>query len=782
MKETSLKVLEYNKIIKLLTAKAGSSLGKEKIINLLPSSNYKIIEESLNETAEALLITTVSDNIPLGGIRDLKIILKKANIGAMLEANEFLNIAGTLSAAKKIKKFFKELDLEATLLKTWAAKIEVLTQLEQQIENSIDEHGNLLDSASVELGKLRREIRTSQLKIKEKLDAILRSSEYQKYFQDSLVTLRGDRYVIPIKQEYRQFFPGIVHDQSSSGATLFIEPMSIIDLNNTVKELMANEKHEIERILKALAIQVLKYEQQIRLDMEILGHFDFVFAKAKFALEFQASRPEINNDGLVELKQARHPLIPPEKVVPIDILLGKDFSTLLITGPNTGGKTVTLKTLGLFVLMAQAGLFIPAQTGSKLPVYNNVFADIGDEQSIEQSLSTFSSHMTKLIRILDVIKAGDLFLVDEIGSGTDPQEGAALAMAILDVVQEAGIATVATTHYSELKSYAYNRCGVENASVEFDLNSLRPTYKLLIGIPGSSNAFSISTKLGLSAEIIDKANEFLSKEHLQFEYVLAEMEKQKLMYAELNEDLAKREAEIVVLEQRLKNEKENINDRKNRIITKAEEEKANIIRKTKREVEQIISELKEQFDDHGMKERQRAIEAARKELKEKTKIITLEEYKSMPALEIDKVKIGDSVFVTTLNAKATVREIKGKSILVELGLMKTMVSSDVCRKTSTDNKSVITKPKKISLNKIQEVQPSIDIRGVNVQEGEDILNKYLDDVILCGLTRILVIHGKGTGALKKGIRNFLQNHSCVEKIEIAELNEGGDGATVVFMK
>ena len=782
MKETSLKVLEYNKIIKLLTAKAGSSLGKEKIINLLPSSNYKIIEESLNETAEALLITTVSDNIPLGGIRDLKIILKKANIGAMLEANEFLNIAGTLSAAKKIKKFFKELDLEATLLKTWAAKIEVLTQLEQQIENSIDEHGNLLDSASVELGKLRREIRTSQLKIKEKLDAILRSSEYQKYFQDSLVTLRGERYVIPIKQEYRQFFPGIVHDQSSSGATLFIEPISIIDLNNTVKELMANEKHEIERILKALAIQVLKYEQQIRLDMEILGHFDFVFAKAKFALEFQASRPEINNAGLVELKQARHPLIPPEKVVPIDILLGKDFSTLLITGPNTGGKTVTLKTLGLFVLMAQAGLFIPAQAGSKLPVYNNVFADIGDEQSIEQSLSTFSSHMTKLIRILDVIKTGDLFLVDEIGSGTDPQEGAALAMAILDVVQEAGIATVATTHYSELKSYAYNRCGVENASVEFDLNSLRPTYKLLIGIPGSSNAFSISTKLGLSAEIIDKANEFLSKEHLQFEYVLAEMEKQKLMYAELNEDLAKREAEIVVLEQRLKNEKENINDRKNRIITKAEEEKANIIRKTKREVEQIISELKEQFDDHGMKERQRAIEAARKELKEKTKIITPEEYKSMPALEIDKVKIGDSVFVTTLNAKATVREIKGKSILVELGLMKTMVSSDVCRKTSTDNKSVITKPKKISLNKIQEVQPSIDIRGVNVQEGEDILNKYLDDVILCGLTRILVIHGKGTGALKKGIRNFLQNHSCVEKIEIAELNEGGDGATVVFMK
>ena len=578
MKETSLKVLEYNKIIKLLTAKAGSSLGKEKIINLLPSSNYKIIEESLNETAEALLITTVSDNIPLGGIRDLKIILKKANIGAVLEANEFLNIAGTLSAAKKIKKFFKELDLEATLLKTWAAKIEVLTQLEQQIENSIDEHGNLLDSASVELGKLRREIRTSQLKIKEKLDAILRSSEYQKYFQDSLVTLRGDRYVIPIKQEYRQFFPGIVHDQSSSGATLFIEPMSIIDLNNTVKELMANEKHEIERILKALAVQVLKYEQQIRLDMEILGHFDFVFAKAKFALEFQASRPEINNAGLVELKQARHPLIPPEKVVPIDILLGKDFSILLITGPNTGGKTVTLKTLGLFVLMAQAGLFIPAQTGSKLPVYNNVFADIGDEQSIEQSLSTFSSHMTKLIRILDVIKTGDLFLVDEIGSGTDPQEGAALAMAILDVVQEAGIATVATTHYSELKSYAYNRCGVENASVEFDINSLRPTYKLLIGIPGSSNAFSISTKLGLSTKIIDKANEFLSKEHLQFEYVLAEMEKQKLMYAELNEDLAKREAEIVVLEQRLKNEKENINDRKNRIITKAEEVKANIIR------------------------------------------------------------------------------------------------------------------------------------------------------------------------------------------------------------
>lgn len=782
MKETSLKVLEYDKIIKLLSIKAGSSLGKEKILNLKPTNDSKLIEQSLNETAEALSIITATENIPLGGIRDLKTILKKANIGAMLETNEFLNIAGTLSAAKKIKKFFKELDLEVILLKEMASKIEVLTQLEQQIENSIDEHGHVLDSASVELGKIRRETRTSQNKIKEKLDGILRSGEYQKYFQDSLVTMRGDRYVIPIKQEYRQFFPGIVHDQSSSGATLFIEPISIIDLNNNVKELMANEKHEIERILKALALQVLKYEYQIKLDCEILAHFDFVFAKAKFALEYQASRPEMNNEGYVELKQARHPLIAADKVVPIDICLGKDFTTLLITGPNTGGKTVTLKTLGLFVLMAQSGLFIPTYNGSKLPIYNNVFADIGDEQSIEQSLSTFSSHMTKLIRILQVIDSGDLFLVDEIGSGTDPQEGAALAMAILDKVKEKNIATVATTHYSELKSYAYNRVGVENASVEFDMNSLRPTYRLLIGIPGSSNAFSISTKLGLSDDIISKANEFLSKEHLQFEYVLSELEKQKLLYGELNDDLAKRETEIAVLERKLKNEKENIHDKKSRIISKAEEEKADIIRKTKREVEQIIAELKEQFDDHGMKERQKAIEAARNALKQKTQIITPDEYNKMPAVEIDKVNIGDTVFVTTLNAKAIVMEIKGKSLIVELGLMKTMVSCSVCRKASGDNKKTIARPKKMSFGKIQEVQPSIDIRGVTIQEGEDILSKYLDDVILCGLTRILVIHGKGTGALKKGIRTFLQSHSCVKNIEIAELNEGGDGATVVFMK
>ena len=782
MKETSLKVLEYDKIIKLLSIKAGSSLGKEKILNLKPTNDSKLIEQSLNETAEALSIITATENIPLGGIRDLKTILKKANIGAMLETNEFLNIAGTLSAAKKIKKFFKELDLEVILLKEMASKIEVLTQLEQQIENSIDEHGHVLDSASVELGKIRRETRTSQNKIKEKLDGILRSGEYQKYFQDSLVTMRGDRYVIPIKQEYRQFFPGIVHDQSSSGATLFIEPISIIDLNNNVKELMANEKHEIERILKALALQVLKYEYQIKLDCEILAHFDFVFAKAKFALEYQASRPEMNNEGYVELKQARHPLIAADKVVPIDICLGKDFTTLLITGPNTGGKTVTLKTLGLFVLMAQSGLFIPTYNGSKLPIYNNVFADIGDEQSIEQSLSTFSSHMTKLIRILQVIDSGDLFLVDEIGSGTDPQEGAALAMAILDKVKEKNIATVATTHYSELKAYAYNRVGVENASVEFDMNSLRPTYRLLIGIPGSSNAFSISTKLGLSDDIISKANEFLSKEHLQFEYVLSELEKQKLLYGELNDDLAKRETEIAVLERKLKNEKENIHDKKSRIISKAEEEKADIIRKTKREVEQIIAELKEQFDDHGMKERQKAIEAARNALKQKTQIITPDEYNKMPAVEIDKVNIGDTVFVTTLNAKAIVMEIKGKSLIVELGLMKTMVSCSVCRKVSGDNKKIIAKPKKMSFGKIQEVQPSIDIRGVTIQEGEDILSKYLDDVILCGLTRILVIHGKGTGALKKGIRTFLQSHSCVKNIEIAELNEGGDGATVVFMK
>ncbi|MBR3457646.1 MAG: endonuclease MutS2, partial [Selenomonadaceae bacterium] len=605
MEKESLKVLEYDKIREMLEERAGSILGKEKARMLLPDSDFSEVEQRMAETEEAVRVYAAAAP-PLGGIRDIRPILKKVGMGAVLDTDEIVDVMNTMYAMRNVKRFFKELELDVATLKQWAHSIEILGQLEKNLENAIDEHGALRDDASVELRRIRREIRASQSRIKERIHSVLHAAEYQKFFQDAIITMRDDRYVIPIKQEYRSQFPGIVHDQSSSGSTLFIEPMAIVDLNNDVKQLVLAEHQEVQRILRSLSSQIGKQEGILLENAAILGDIDFAFAKARLARDMNASRPLLNTEGRTVLKQVRHPLIPADRVVPVDIVLGTDYRMLLVTGPNTGGKTVSMKTLGFAVLMAQSGCYIPAAMDSEISIYHDIYADIGDEQSIEQSLSTFSAHMSHIIAILGRVEAEDLLLLDEIGAGTDPEEGAALATAILEKLLEMGVSTVATTHYSALKTFAYTRQGIENACVEFDLATLRPTYRLLIGIPGASNAFAISRRLGLPESLVLRAQQLVKADHAQFENVINALEQEKLMYEQRNADILERQQRVTSLEQKVSAMKAEISRQKGDIIRKAREQSAAILRRTRKESEEIIKELKEQFDDQGIKRRQQA--------------------------------------------------------------------------------------------------------------------------------------------------------------------------------
>lgn len=777
--------LEYDKIIERLKERAGSVLGKELAEDLLPTSDFYEVDEALAETAEGSKVLQVAPNVPLGGMRDIRALLKKSQLGAVLETSELMDCAGALYAMRQMKRFFKEVEIEIPRLHQLAKSIEILGQLENQINGIIDEHGNIRDDASAELQRVRREVRQSKSRVKERLDAILRSADYQKYFQDVLVTMRGDRYVIPIKQEYRQFFPGIVHDQSSSGATLFIEPMTVVNLNNDIKQLLAAEKHELERILKLITVQIAKQSDLLLRNCEIFAKLDFIFAKAKLAQDMDAVLPIINKEGIVELKQARHPLIDRLKVVPVDITLGKEFNTLLITGPNTGGKTVSMKTLGLISMMTQAGLFIPALVDSKIAVFQNIFTDIGDEQSIEQSLSTFSAHMTHLVKILAEIEADDLLLIDEIGAGTDPEEGAALAMAILEHLMKVGTKVIATTHYSELKTFAYSRDGIENASVEFDITTLRPTYRLLIGIPGSSNAFSISKRLGLADSLIIRAKQLIDADHAQFENILNNLESEKIIYEQKNAEIAERERHIAALERKVNAMRQELAEKKEKILTKAREDSAALLRQTRRETEVIISELKAQFSDQGVKNRQSAIEKARNSVKDRigqSTGLTKNHGYNRP-VTVQALKEGDMVYVTTLDQKATVLTVQGKDLFVQVGIMKMNVPISACMAVEGMGAGKGNeKSKPMNFTKVNSVQRQIDIRGMMVDDAEEVVAKYLDDAILAGMGQVIIIHGKGTGALRKGIRTYLKSHRSVQDISIGELNEGGDGATVVQLR
>lgn len=785
------KVLEFDKICERLKNFATSNFGKELAEKIFPDDDFETVQENLSLTTEAVKIFAINSP-PLGGIRDIREVLKKISLGSSANAEEFLDILSTMYAMREVKKFFKESELDTPKLKFRASQIEILGNLEKQLDNAIDEHGTIKDSATSELQKIRRELRQAQNKIKTEIFNILHDTERQKFFQDAIITMRGDRYVIPIKAEYKVQFPGIVHDRSATGATFFIEPISIVNLNNDIKQLELEEQSEVAKILRTLSDSVRKNTSELSSNVKILAEMDLIFAKAKFAESLNATEPIL--EKFTDLKSARHPLIDADKVVPVDIKLGEEFSILLVTGPNTGGKTVSMKTLGLLALMAQSGLYIPASSGSKISVYKNIFADIGDEQSIEQSLSTFSAHMTKLVSILEKVQPSDLVLLDEVGAGTDPDEGSALAMAILEKLLQIKVSAIATTHYSELKTFAYSTSGIENACVEFNAETLQPTYRLLIGIPGASNAFAISQRLGLEKNIIDRAKEFISADHANFEKVLSELENERMIYRQKNLEISERQNQIEKHEKKIAEMRDEIAKSKGDIIKKAREKSAAMVRETKREAEEIISSLKEQFDDLGVKKRQQAIQNAR------DKIRTAES-ENAEGIIADKsvgkrinkklLQVGDTIYIKQLDQKGIILSIEknGTELVVQVGTLKTTVKSSACRFVSHKSEEIsepITANKnrgsKGLLQKVSEVQRDIDVRGMMVDEAEQICGKFIDDAQLAGLKQILIIHGKGTGALRKGLHDFLRRNKAVESFNLADLDEGGAGATIINLK
>lgn len=789
MNKSVFKTVEFDKIREAVTSYAGSAMGKERCRQMLPCAHPSDIREKLDETEEVVRILESAEPLPMGGIRDIRSSVTRAGLGAVLLPDEFLAIRSTLYAARRLKQFFEESALELVRLRELALAISVFSRIETKIENTISEQGAVRDDASVELMRIRRDLKSFQNQIKDRLEGILKHPDYQKFFQENLVTMRGDRYVIPVKQAYRSAFPGIVHDQSASGATVFIEPMAIVKINNDIKQLQLSEKQEVERILRMLSEMIGAECELIKETCEAMAELDFIVARARYGLAHQAVRPRISEERSIALYEARHPLIERTKVVPIDIVMKPNTKVLLITGPNTGGKTVTMKTLGLFSLMMQSGLFLPVGENSELPVFESVYADIGDEQSIEQSLSTFSAHMTNLVRILRKARPHDLLLLDEVGAGTDPEEGAALAMAILEHILSCGAKTVATTHYSQLKLFAYEHPMIENASVEFDTKTLRPTYRLLIGVPGSSNAFAISKRIGLQDDIIAKAQEFLEEEHIRLESVLSDLEEEKRAYTKRAEEAKLLQQESMRLKRRANDERRELKEEQKRILQKAQEEAASIIREARRQSELVIRQLKEQFKEANEAKRQASIHSARTSLQRaRDKVGSIDRYEEAGNMQLADAKVGQTVYVSSLRQKAVIEAVSGKNIVVQCGFLKTTVPITSCTLVE-DVKSKEKKEKKaknpqrsIGFNKAMNVHREIDIRGMMVDEAEAVLGKYLDDAVLAGLAQVIIIHGKGTGALRKGVQSYLKQHHSVFKYELAPLNEGGDGATLVTLQ
>ena len=792
MDQKSLKVLEYNKIIDLLATKASSSLGLKYIEELIPKPDYKEVKDMLEETSEAQGILIKRGHVNLGGIQDISDSVKKAEIGAVLDPGSLLKISDNLRTARNLKRSLtpgEEEDFNYPIIQSLSNALYVYRDIEEEINNAIISEIEISDNASPTLRSIRRGILQKNQSIRSKLNSIISSTTYQKYLQDAIISVRGDRFVVPVKAEYRSQVAGIIHDQSSSGATLFIEPMSIVEMNNELRKLKLDEQEEIERILSELTKIVGEVAGDILSNQIILGKLDFAFAKGKLSLSMKAIEPALNEEKYINIKNGRHPLLDSDKVVPNNIYLGEDFDTLVITGPNTGGKTVTIKTVGLFALMTQSGLHIPADYGSSMCVYDNVFADIGDEQSIEQSLSTFSSHMTKIVGILDEVTSDSLVIFDELGAGTDPVEGAALAIAILEDVNMAGAKCIATTHYSELKNYALTKDRVENAAVEFDVNTLSPTYKLLIGVPGKSNAFEISRKLGLRDYIIDRAKEFINTDNIELEDVLQNVEKNRIKAEQEKEEAEKLKKEIEEVKAEYDRKLEKLSVSREKMMEKARAEAFSITRQAKEKADNILKELRSMEMEMASKEKNRKIEALRKELSDSMGNLQ-PSVKSMivPKVsnkEIKDLKAGDEVKVITLNQEGTVVSVdkKKKEAVVQMGIMKMTLPFKSLQVAQKEKKSIVTKStRKIISSKSGSVKSEVDLRGMNLEEAILEVDKYLDDACVAGLETVTIIHGVGTGVLKKGLQDVLKKNKHVKSQRPGQYGEGGMGVTIVEIR
>lgn len=784
MQERNLRVLEFTKIRERLSEMAVSAMGKARIGGLVPSSRIEEVRAWQQETEEAGNVISYIGGNPIPEFSDIGHHLKMATVGGILSQKALLQVGETLRAARSARSSLVTDREDTPRITALARQLFTNRPLEEEIFNAILSEDEISDHASPELASIRRHIRQCNDRVRDKLNAIIHNPNMQKYLQDALITVRSGRYVIPVKSENRQNVPGLIHDQSASGATLFIEPMGVVEINNDLKQYLAKEKQEIERILAELTAKLAPDAQDMAHNLIVLSELDMIFAKAMLGKAMRATEPKLNDQGRINLMGARHPLIDPDKVVPSNLWMGQDFTTLVVTGPNTGGKTVTLKTVGLLTLMAQAGLQIPANYGSEISVFDEVYADIGDEQSIEQSLSTFSSHMTNIVYILKNVTPRSLALFDELGAGTDPTEGAALAMSILERLRKMGVTTLATTHYSELKAYALSQTGVENASVEFDVDTLRPTYRLSIGVPGKSNAFEISRKLGLPDEIIEDANQRLTNEHIRFEDVIAN--------AEYHRQIAERERQLAEQAhretQKIRDEAERLQkeleQQRSVMLKKAKEDAKKVLLKAQRESEQIISELKRsrsrdgaQLKEHELNEMRRKLQGSLDEMGEAL---------STPVTRVappKDLKPGETVELIHLGTKGTVitpPNDKGEAT-VQAGIMKMKVHVSQLRRMEETSKE-----KKKTGNKIQiSARPAsmeVDVRGMNLEEAIGEVDMFIDNAVLAGLKTISIIHGKGAGILRSGIQQHLKRYPAVQEFRLGRFGEGEDGVTIVTLK
>ena len=809
MNKRSLRILEFNKILAMVNEYATSPMAKRRIDRMKPQRDIDVIRKLQEETNDALNRLNRHGNISFSGLRDIGASIKRLEVQGTLTSRELLDIAAVLQVAKAAKQYGDGSDLtealasrnqepvSQTTFDSLTERFNMLLPLEHissEITRCILAENEFADDASSGLKNIRREIRLTNDKLHQQLDKIIKSDANRDQLQDSLITMRNGRYCIPVKQEYRSKFPGMIHDQSSTGSTLFIEPMAVVNLNNQIKELANEELLEIEKILESLSAQAAAYVSDIAYDLELLTDLDFIFAKAKFARATNSTRPIFNTDGIIDIRQGRHPLLEKHTVVPVDIRLGETYNLLIITGPNTGGKTVSLKTLGLFSLMGQAGLHIPAMEESRLAVFDDIFADIGDEQSIEQNLSTFSSHMSNIVYIVQHATPNTLCLFDEPGGGTDPVEGAALAVSILNFLKSMGARCMATTHYSELKTYALSSEGVENASCEFDVATLRPTYKLTIGIPGKSNAFAIASKLGLPDHIITSAKEQIDSDAIDMETLLADLEASKRSMEEDEKAIEAYKQEIKSLKESLQKKEENLDTKKAEILKKAREEAREIIEDAKDVADQTIRDYNKwrnnphKADMHTMEEQRSKL---RDKIKDYDKAGASQTQKQTSNHKASDFHIGDTVQVLSMGTRGTISKLPdSKGIAgVQMGILNSMLPiSDLLIIPESTVSVNGTKQKysgkrtggdHTSVNKSMTFSPELNVMGKTVDEACFEIDKYLDDAVLAHISRVTIIHGKGTGALRKGIWQYLKKHPLVQSYRSGEFGEGEYGVTIV---
>ena len=801
MNEKALKTLEYTKIIDQLTEYASTEMGKQMCRELQPSCDLGTIRQSQTETTDALTRVRMKGSLSFGGVKDVRGSMKRLEIGSSLGIPELLSVSSLLTVAARAQSYGrheKSEEFPDDSLDERFRALDPLTPVNNEIKRCLPSEDEVSDDASPGLAKVRRSMKIVGGRVHTQLNSILNSS--RTYLQDAVITMRDGRYCLPVKAEYKSQVPGMVHDQSSTGSTVFIEPLAIVKLNNELRELEIQEKREIEFVLAALSSQLMPYTDAILSDLSILAELDFIFARAALSHHYNCVEPKFNNKRYINIKDGRHPLLNPKQVVPINIWVGDSFDLLIVTGPNTGGKTVSLKTVGLFTLMGQSGLHIPAFEGSELAVFDNVFADIGDEQSIEQNLSTFSAHMTNIVSILNEADANSLCLFDELCSGTDPTEGAALAIAVLNFLHNMTCRTIATTHYSELKVFALTAPGVENACCEFNVETLRPTYRLLIGIPGKSNAFAISRKLGLPDYIIDEAKNQMEQKDESFEDLLANLENSRVTIEKEREEIASYKQEIETLKNRLQQKEERFSEQKEKMLSKAREEAQKILQDAKDTADQTIRNINKLAKSSGVN---KELEAERTKLRGKIqdvdkKLAVKKTAAPKKAVSAKKLRLGDTVRVLSMNLKGTVSSLPNAKgdLYVQMGILRSLVN---IRDLEMVEEASITGPglsgthtggsrgsgsgsSKIKMSKSFSVSPEVNLIGMTVDEAIPVLDKYLDDAYLAHLPQVRVVHGRGTGALKAGVHRHLKKLSYVKEYRLGEFGEGDTGVTIVTFK